>query len=334
MTSFAEYPRVHPTMSAQDFELYSSHETFPEMMATSHPYLPTSTGFSDTYAAPMSTMEQTQAMNAFAYQFDLDQSNPPHLSTSSESGASVQSTTSSSRGSPHMNAEYQEPWTQMHHGLGLTSGPMLKDFGHDSFVTSGVEFDPILSADKLPAGCVGESSRHHVSSSEPDAASAFSSSSHLSFPTYGEHVARRNTTPAGPAEGRSGVGAAAEAARHVPGIDTAVFKSPAAPASATLFSAASRKRRLSSVFSADARRQRSESAASDASLASSAEAASQFEPSPFSPSFSFPSSSSHGGPFYYPLDSSCWLPCDPVELLRAGFSSCQTVLMACGWNRR
>jgi hypothetical protein len=63
---------------------------------------------------------------------------PPILSASSESDASV---SSSNTGSPSLHPQYNEPWNHMTHGLGLTPG---------------YEYNGMVVTDKAP-GCVGES---------------------------------------------------------------------------------------------------------------------------------------------------------------------------------
>lgn len=76
-----------------------------------------------------------------AHSFDTQ---PPMLSASSESGASV---SSSAMGSPSLNPQYDASWNAMH-GLGLT------------------QYDGLVVNDKL-AGCVGESPRISSSSESP-----------------------------------------------------------------------------------------------------------------------------------------------------------------------
>lgn len=65
---------------------------------------------------------------------------PPVLSASSESGASV---SSSAMGSPHLNPQYNEPWNPMVNGLGL---PIVQN-------STGFEYEGLVAADKNP-GCV------------------------------------------------------------------------------------------------------------------------------------------------------------------------------------
>jgi hypothetical protein len=68
------------------------------------------------------------------------QDQPPILSASSESSASV---SSSNTGSPSLNPQYNEPWNHMTHELGLSSG---------------YEYNGMVVTDKAP-GCVGESTK-------------------------------------------------------------------------------------------------------------------------------------------------------------------------------
>ncbi|OCK82145.1 hypothetical protein K432DRAFT_293892 [Lepidopterella palustris CBS 459.81] len=172
MVSYAEYPPAMP----HDFELYSNQEHHPhfDLLATSQPYLPTSTYLDPTFSAPFdplslqafSQVSRSQSdlryhfdgiaqgvkpncqhqhyspegsPNSASHSFDVQ---PPNLSTSSESGASV---SSSAMGSPSLNPQYHhDPWNSMT-GLGLAPGIVQS--------SSGFDYDSIVATDKLP-GCV------------------------------------------------------------------------------------------------------------------------------------------------------------------------------------
>ncbi|PSN70126.1 zinc finger-containing protein [Corynespora cassiicola Philippines] len=163
MVEYMPYP--HHTMPNNDFELYSTQEqqqhhhldflptSQPFMSSTSYPIDP---AFSASYNHPMAMPTMAPAPT-HDLQFHYDgiaqgvkpfpsyspagspnsnshsfQDQPPILSASSESGASV---SSSAMGSPSLNPQYNEPWNSMGNGLGLTS----------SF-----EYNGLVVADKVP----------------------------------------------------------------------------------------------------------------------------------------------------------------------------------------
>ncbi|KAF2815021.1 uncharacterized protein BDZ99DRAFT_515783 [Mytilinidion resinicola] len=179
MVSYAQYP---PTMQ-HDFELYATQEQQFDLLATSQPaYLPTSQYLDPSFSAPFDAaslhafseaprsqdlrfhydaiaqgvkpnyQQQQQyspagSPNSGAHSFDIQ---PPHLSTSSESGASV---SSSAMGSPSLNPQYHDqPWGSVN-GLGLAPGIVPS--------TSGFDYDGLVATDKY----VGES--YELSSSRP-----------------------------------------------------------------------------------------------------------------------------------------------------------------------
>ncbi|KAK8158366.1 hypothetical protein BC567DRAFT_244673 [Phyllosticta citribraziliensis] len=73
---------------------------------------------------------------------------PPHLSSASESGASVHSTSSSAQASPSMNQQFAEPWSVLGQGLGLGPGLEMPEFA-----SCGFEYDTMVATDKI-SGCV------------------------------------------------------------------------------------------------------------------------------------------------------------------------------------
>jgi len=159
----------YPPTMAHDFELYSNQEPQMEFMATSQPYLP-SNGYMDPMAfsssydqVQMPSMSEalprpqdlqfhynaiaqgvkpnmhyspTGSPHSGSHSFDTQ---PPVLSASSESGASV---SSSAMGSPSLNPQYDASWNGMN-GLGLAPG----------IVSSGYEYEAMAVTDKL-SGCV------------------------------------------------------------------------------------------------------------------------------------------------------------------------------------
>jgi hypothetical protein len=157
-------------MHNNDFELYSNQqEQQLEYVPNSQPFLPSTTYAMDpTFSAPYDHMAPlTEAPRPQDLQFHYDaiaqgvkapsyqqqymspsgspnstsqsfHEQPPYLSASSESCASV---SSSAVGSPSLNPQFTEPWNPMANGLGLTSG---------------FEYPGMVETVKVP-GCVGES---------------------------------------------------------------------------------------------------------------------------------------------------------------------------------
>jgi hypothetical protein len=161
MVSYAEYPS---TMPSNDFDLYPTQEQYADLLVSSQTsYLPTSQYMDNSFSGAFenNTQQTLSVPRTQDFRFSLDASQlkqsyayspaaspahsnsfdviPPQLSTSSESSASVQSTSSSAIGSPSMDPQYQEQWTI---GLGLGPDMMQKDnFGQDSFTSSGFEYE-------------------------------------------------------------------------------------------------------------------------------------------------------------------------------------------------
>jgi len=245
MISYVEYP-------PHDFELYSNQEAQFDVLASSQPYLPTSTYLDPTFSAPFdagslqafSDMPRSQAdlrfhfdgiaqgvkpsyqhyspaasPNSGSHSFDVQ---PPNLSTSSESGASV---SSSAMGSP-----YHDAWSSMN-GLGLAPGIVQG--------SSGFDYDDVVATDKFP-GCVGESfeisSSTSVSSSVafPCASSVPSSSS-----SVGSHRANRACLETPPSRSCS---FGQSNPRSEESSQSSVFRSPTTPASAKFSSPLSMRR--------------------------------------------------------------------------------------------
>lgn len=161
---------AYPPNMPHDFELYSNQE--PQMDYMSHPqaFVP-SNGYMDPMAfpttydsMPMTTMAEAPRPQDLQFHYDgiaqgvkpsmhyspagspnsghhSYDTQPPHLSASSESGASV---SSSAMGSPSLNPQYDASWNAMN-GLGLTPGIVQG--------TSGYEYDGLVVTDKH-SGCV------------------------------------------------------------------------------------------------------------------------------------------------------------------------------------
>lgn len=191
-------PYTNTTMS-HDFPLYSTEEQQLDFLPTSQPFLPsTSYPMDPTFSAPFEPLpNMSEAPRPQDFQFHYDgiaqgvkssfqhytspmasphsaslsfQEQPPVLSASSESGASV---SSSAMGSP---SQFNEPWNPLTSGLGLTSG---------------FEYPGMVDAVKVP-GCVGESISVPFKSSFSSSPSPASPQSHLPH----TNVFRTPNTPA------------------------------------------------------------------------------------------------------------------------------------------
>ncbi|KAK4998226.1 hypothetical protein LTR28_013736, partial [Elasticomyces elasticus] len=100
------------------------------------------------------------ASNSFDFQ-------PPVLSSTSDSGASVQSALSSAMGSPSLNAQNSADWPSST-GLGISLNIVNPDsFARDPFATTSFEVESLLAQDK-DLGCVAFS----MESAEPSAPSS------------------------------------------------------------------------------------------------------------------------------------------------------------------
>lgn len=210
MTSFA-YP---PIMAGHHFDPYPG-DGYTSFQSTAQSY-PATTSFMDApFPAALSSIDSFSTLHAYSeaprsqdpLQFTLDSSlteacktshhpysptaspmdhiPPPQLSASSESGASVHSTSSSAMGSPHMNPSYStDEWTNMIPGsaIGLPEVVSHETFPQTSFFTSSIESEAMVANDKLQ-GFVGESTASfHLSpqfntAATPSSASLQSSSS-------------------------------------------------------------------------------------------------------------------------------------------------------------
>lgn len=90
--------------------------------------------------------------NSASHSFDFR--NPPNLSSTSDSGTSVQSTISSAMGSPSVRPQMSNDWHQQPNMSMSRPGIVQQDsHGQDIFGTTAFDVDTIPIADK---GCVGE----------------------------------------------------------------------------------------------------------------------------------------------------------------------------------
>ncbi|KAK4979488.1 hypothetical protein LTR66_010486 [Elasticomyces elasticus] len=211
MMSYAEYPHAMP-LHDNDFPLFPQYSDY---TATSQAYIPTNTyqepGFPasayGSYAAhhnfpgqqlhnfsfnvhnvaqgqkaafnPHSPLYSptNSASNSFDFQ-------PPVLSSTSDSGASVQSALSSAMGSPSLNAQNSADWPSST-GLGISLNIVNPDsFARDPFATTSFEVESLLAQDK-DLGCVGESGE--LSSCQSPQEVDRSSQSSSQFPSLVHH---------------------------------------------------------------------------------------------------------------------------------------------------
>ena len=261
MTSFA-FP---PTMAAHQFDPYAG-EAYGNFASTTQSYPAGSFAMESSFPAALSTIDSFSAVNAFSdaprsqdhYNFGLnaaaadvkasrpyspaaspmDHLPPPQLSASSESGASVHSTSSSAMGSPHMNPSYPaDEWTMIPgHGLGLPHEVVSQETFTQPFFSSSIEQDAMIANDKLQ-DFVGESTASLHMSSNFNAPNTPSSASFQSSPSpvaaFG-HPGSAQQLPSVPVlrsqndARRSSVSASPRRSRNE------IFKTPMVPASAML----------------------------------------------------------------------------------------------------
>jgi hypothetical protein len=209
MVDYHPYPVVN---MPNDFDLYPHQEQhFSDYVQTSQSYLPSNYNVDPSFSAPyepvgMPAMAEAPAPEDLQFHYDgiaqgvkpgfqyspqgspnseshsFEQ--PPVLSASSESGASV---SSSNMPSPSLNPQFTEPWNPMVNSLGL---PVLQS-------TSGFEYEGLV-ADKVP-GCVGESTKVSLRSSQ--SSSVTLPPNHSAFPSPRPEAAQANVfkSPASPA---------------------------------------------------------------------------------------------------------------------------------------
>jgi hypothetical protein len=181
MTTFAEYPQQ--TMASDennDFTLFP----YQEMWNNDQTYIPPSTFADQTFGQPtsfdaFSTQQAYAHPNQFAFNpesyqpaknnlqppspsyspansasHSFDYQNPPILSSTSDSGASVQSTISSAMGSPSAQPQASNDWSQQQNSNMIPGIVHHDSLAQGIFATTGFDFDTIPVTDK---GCVDPS---------------------------------------------------------------------------------------------------------------------------------------------------------------------------------
>lgn len=227
----------HAAMPPSDFDLYPSQE-YSDLLVQGH-YPPASNqpftfGLPhqphQPFSAPFKPQNNAFAMNPFkqgflpyspvaspasaAQSFDVC---PPQLSSASESGASVHSTSSSAQGSPSMNQQFVEPWSVLGQGLGLAPGLEMPEFA-----SCGFEYDSMVATDKH-SGCVGESASFSSQATSSRNAFPLRAASSGALPRrnrISNSVSPRQSSPA------------KSTASPAPIREDELFKTPTTPASA------------------------------------------------------------------------------------------------------
>ncbi|KAM0716923.1 hypothetical protein Q7P37_006775 [Cladosporium fusiforme] len=159
MESFAQFQQPPMASNPQDFTLYASYwdteRPFPQQpiyndhnlmgYPTTEPY---NNGMTDAYAMAPGSFEQQHeprydcpAKADFSFEYQ-----PPVLSSTSDSGASVQSAMSSKMGSPSAQAQSSNDWNQQ-----FNMFPSIVQ-NENGLTTSGMEFSPLTVLDNK--GCV------------------------------------------------------------------------------------------------------------------------------------------------------------------------------------
>lgn len=181
MATFAEYNQQTMASNSDDFTLYP-YQPYQDVWNPDHTYLPSTTLAEQAFMNP-TTFDSFQAQQAFAqsaqdqytfhaepyqqmknslqppssnhspasYSFDFQQ--PPNPPSISDSGASVQSTISSTMGSPSIQPQQNNDWAQQQ-GMGMLPNIVHHDSLAQDMFTTGFDLESIPVTDK---GCVDPS---------------------------------------------------------------------------------------------------------------------------------------------------------------------------------
>ena len=338
MANFAEY-QEQPMTSDNDFTLYPYQEAWndPNFLPTSfgNPNYLTATSY-DNYQAHQAYVQPPQAhflpmqsyqnvkghlqqpspnyspSNSAAHSFDYQ--NPPILSSTSDSGASVQSTISSNMGSPSLQPQIPHDWQQQQQQQQsmsmLQPGVVQHDnLGQDMLSTTGFDLD---LAGVTGKGCVGESNSvssqllqtvsHFDQHAFPFSTPSITPNTPSAFPTW------QNTTPSRP-PARSGPQSLAlyplqTASPDATSVNDNAFVSPTTPASATSPVLERVKGRRQAIGTAPLKRRATESSPLATSV-SYHESELPARPNAPSPAFRSPISYQSNGHFVFPLEFSC-----------------------------
>ncbi|KAK5123293.1 hypothetical protein LTR85_002723 [Meristemomyces frigidus] len=147
-TSFADNPYVNPTA----FESFHSQQTYGQPGPQQFSFNTQSYQQAKNHLQPQSPTYSPS--NSASHSFDYQQ--PPILSSTSDSGASVQSTISSAMGSPSLQQQPSSDWSQQQQQQHMTMVPSIMhhdSIAQDLFGTTTFDLETIPATDK---GCVGE----------------------------------------------------------------------------------------------------------------------------------------------------------------------------------
>ncbi|KAK5007740.1 hypothetical protein LTR28_004896, partial [Elasticomyces elasticus] len=179
---------------ASAYESYAAHHTFPGQQLHNFSF-----GVHNVAQGQKAAFNPRSPLysptNSASNSFDVQ---PPVLSSTSDSGASVQSALSSAMGSPSLNAQNAADWASST-GLGISLNIVNPDsFARDPFATTSFEVESLLAQDK-DLGCVAFS-MDSVQPSAPLSSGVeekdFSSTTKADRTSRESSVFRSPTTPA------------------------------------------------------------------------------------------------------------------------------------------
>lgn len=309
-TSFAENPYIDPT----------PFDSFQSQQALAHPVQQQFSFNTESYQQAKNHLQPQSPTyspsNSASHSFDFQ--HPPVLSSTSDSGASAQSTISSAMGSPSVQHQASNEWGQQQRMNMLPSIMHHDNMAQDLFATTTFDLDNVPATEK---GCVGEFT--NVSSfQQPQTVSPFNMSS-LPFafvPAQDAHFSGSQDWSLPPSD-RSPHAAWQSMPSHATlpaypsGINTThatspndgMFRSPTTPASAT----SPVLERVKGHRQASVAHQASRNPRSVSPLAASTTYHEDDVPSrpqaPL-PTFTSPFFSQSSGHFVLPLESSCPSP--------------------------
>lgn len=293
-----------PANAAYATDHFTLHPEAYQQQPQSHPR--------DTLQAASSTYSPAPSVS-----HSFDPQNPPFLSSTSDSGASVQSTLSSAMGSPsaHAQAGAVADWSLQDMSVvpGIVQHDSLTTANPELFAATAFDIESIPVTDK---GCVGEFSAISSSHQPPlSPVAAFHDASAIGFEGLGDHSSWSFTSahdpfalPAHERHAWSGVATPALSGAKLGSTSPhdSLFKSPTTPASATSpVLERVRGKRASSVAPPTPKRVHGSSPL--ATAVSYSESSLPVRPQAPPPSFSSPFFQSSGH-FVLPLESSCPSP--------------------------
>ncbi|KAK4574325.1 hypothetical protein LTR86_002087 [Recurvomyces mirabilis] len=231
-TTFADQTYLQATT----YDSFTAQTAYAQLNQGSFPYdsAALSNPIKDALHAPSPGYSPT---NSASHSFDYQ--NPPVLSSTSDSGASVQSTISSGMNSPSMHPQQSHDWSQQ---ATMASAPSI----HDS-LGQGVFAMPNFDYESLPVSgkdCVGELT--NISSAQMSHSVAAFSSSHFPFYLANDRAGMIDSTAQHPMFRQADVANSSKSMEiafapwsqrgteaDITSPNDSVFRSPLTPASAT-----------------------------------------------------------------------------------------------------